>query len=109
MAAAPDHKAWVDEAQREALALRASRVMGLAAETCNDVLRAYSMAFAATAWFLSPWAIMAIMAIMAFMAFMALMALMALMAVTVGVVWILYRREFHSDLLAVLADDVPAG
>ena len=94
MAAAPDHKAWVDEARREAFALPAGRVMGLAAETFNGCLRAYSKAFAATAWFPSAWAFM---------------GLMALMAVTVGVVWILYRREFHSDLLAVLADDVPAG
>lgn len=46
------------------------------------------MAFAATAWFLSPW---------------------ALLAGTVGVVWILYRREFHSDVLAVLADDAPVA
>ena len=84
VAAAPDHKSWVNEAQRQAFALRAGRVMGLAAETFNDGLRAYYMAFAATAWFLSPW---------------------AFMAGTVGVVWILYRREFHSDVLAVLADD----
>ena len=84
VAAAPDHKSWVNEAQRQAFALRAGRVMGLAAETFNDGLRAYYMAFAATAWFLSPW---------------------AFMAGTAGVVWILYRREFHSDVLAVLADD----
>ena len=49
------------------------------------------MTFAPTAWFLSPWAFTPVV------------------AVTVGVVWILYRREFHSDLLSVLADDVPAG
>ena len=91
MAAAPDHKAWVDEAQREGVALRSSRVMGLAAETFNGGLRACCMTFVATAWFLSPW------------------ALTTVMAVTVGVVWILYRREFHFDLLSVLADDVPAG
>jgi len=41
------------------------------------------MAFAATAWFFSPW---------------------AFIAGTAGVVWVLYRREFHSDVLAVLAE-----
>ena len=45
------------------------------------------MAFAVTAWFLSP---------------------VAFAAGTASVVWILYRREFHSDVLAVLADDGPA-
>ena len=88
VAAAPDHKSWVDEAQRHAFALRAGRVMGLAAETFNDGLRAYYMAFAVTAWFLSP---------------------VAFAAGTASVVWILYRREFHSDVLAVLADDEPVA
>jgi uncharacterized membrane protein len=89
VAAAPDHKSWLDEAQRTAFASRAGRVMGLAAEAFNDGLRAYYMAFAATAWFFSPW---------------------AFIAGTAGVVWVLYRREFHSDVLAVLAespDDAP--
>jgi uncharacterized membrane protein len=36
------------------------------------------------AWFFSPW---------------------ALVAGTAAVVWILYRREFHSEVLGVLADD----
>jgi uncharacterized membrane protein len=84
VAAAPDHKAWVSEAQRQAFASRAGRVMGLAAESFNDGLRAYYMAFAATAWFFSPW---------------------AFMAGTATVVLILYRREFHSDVLEVLAED----
>jgi uncharacterized membrane protein len=83
VAAAPDHKSWLDEAQRTAFASRAGRVMGLAAETFNDGLRAYYMAFAVTAWFFSPW---------------------AFIAGTAGVVWVLYRREFHSDVLAVLAE-----
>ena len=89
VAAAPDHKSWLDEAQRLAFASRAGRVMGMAAETFNDGLRAYYMAFAAIGWFFSPW---------------------AFMAGTVGVVWILYRREFHSEVLAVLAEapDAPA-
>jgi uncharacterized membrane protein len=83
VAAAPEHSAWTDEAQRQAFASRAGRVMGLAAETFNDGLRAYYLAFAAVGWFFSPW---------------------AFMAGTAGVVWILYRREFHSDVLAVLAE-----
>ena len=92
VAAAPDQKSWLDEAQRTAFASRAGRagrVMGLAAEAFNDGLRAYCMAFAATAWFFSPW---------------------AFIAGTASVVWVLYRRGFHSDVLAVLAespDDAP--
>ena len=46
-------------AQREAFADHAGRVMGLAAETFNDGLRAYYMSFAAVAWFFSAWAFMA--------------------------------------------------
>lgn len=83
VAAAPPHEAFADEGRRNAFARRAGRVMGLAAETFNDGLRAYYMAFAAVAWFFSPW---------------------AFMAGTAGVVFVLYRREFHSDVLAVLAE-----
>jgi uncharacterized membrane protein len=86
--AAPDHKSWVSEGQRNAFATRSGRVMGLAAETFNDGLRAYYMAFAAVAWFFSPWAFMAASAL---------------------VVYILYRREFHSDVLAVLAEEPEAA
>jgi len=81
VAAAPDPKLFTDAAQRDAFASRAGRVMGLAAETFNDGLRAYYMSFAALAWFFSPW---------------------AMLGATAGVVFILYRREFHSDVLAVL-------
>ncbi len=86
VAAAPPHDRFRADAEREAFAQRAGRVMGLAAETFNDGLRAYYMSFAAMAWFFSPW---------------------ALMAGTAGVVWVLYRREFHSEVLAVLAGDGP--
>lgn len=82
VAAAPPHDRFAGDAEREAFASRAGRMMGLAAETFNDGLRAYYMSFAAMAWFFSPW---------------------ALMAGTASVVWILYRREFHSEVLAVLA------
>ncbi|MDH5541234.1 MAG: DUF599 domain-containing protein, partial [Rhizobacter sp.] len=66
---------------REAFAERAGRIIAMAAETFNDGLRAYYLAFAAIAWFFSAW-------------------LFAL--ASVGVIYILYRREFRSDLLAVL-------
>jgi uncharacterized membrane protein len=81
VASAPAHDRYLDEASRQAFADRAGRVVGMAAETFNDGLRAYYMSFAAAAWFFSPW---------------------ALMAASAGVVWVLYRREFHSEVLAVL-------
>ncbi|MEK8047078.1 DUF599 domain-containing protein [Ideonella margarita] len=81
VAAAPQwNDAWTDE-QREAFADRAGGVMGLAAETFNDGLRAYYMSFALVCWFFSPW---------------------AFIAGASAVVWVLFRREFHSDVLALL-------
>ena len=53
-------------------------MLGLAAETFNDGLRAYYFAFAAIGWFFSPW---------------------VYMLATLGVIYILYRREFRSDVL----------
>ncbi|MCZ8073581.1 MAG: DUF599 family protein, partial [Paucibacter sp.] len=47
-------------------------------------LRAYYLSFAAIAWFFSP---------------------LALMGATVGVIYVLYQREFHSDVLEVLRDE----
>lgn len=87
VAAAPPPERYTGQAERQGFAERAGRVMGLAAETFNDGLRAYYFSFAAVAWFFSPW---------------------AMMAGTAGVIFILYRREFHSDVLAVLRGDVPA-
>ena len=81
VAAAPEHTELLNDERRTEFARRAGRVMGLAAESFNDGLRAYYMAFAATGWFFSPW---------------------AMMAGTLGVVWILFRREFHSEVLDVL-------
>jgi uncharacterized membrane protein len=86
VAAAPERGAWTDEAQRNGFASRAGRMMAMAAETFNDGLRAYYFAFAALSWFISPW---------------------VFIVGTAGVVWILYRREFHSDVLAVLAEEPP--
>lgn len=79
--AAPDAASLASDAQREAFADRAGRVLGLAAETFNDGLRAYYFAFALVAWFVSAW---------------------AFVAATALVVWVLYRREFHSEVLREL-------
>lgn len=82
VASAPDHRVFErGEASREEFAQRAGRIVGLAAETFNDGLRAYYMSFAVVGWFFSPW---------------------WFVAGTAVVVWILYQREFHSDVLAVL-------
>ncbi len=81
VAAAPEASSVTDDAQREAFADRAGRVMGLAAESFNDGLRAYYMSFAAVSWFVSPW---------------------AMMAATATVIWVLYRREFRSEVLKAL-------
>jgi len=85
IASAPDPKAYeaLGEDVREAFADRAGRVMGLAAETFNDGLRGYYMAFAAAAWFFSP---------------------LAFALGTAGVVWVLYEREFRSEVLVALRD-----
>ena len=68
---------------REAFATRASRMVGLAAETFNDGLRAYYMSFALMSWFFST---------------------PAFVVATAVLVLILYNREFHSDVLHVLKD-----
>lgn len=82
VASAPEASQFAEQQlSREAFAERAGRVVGLAAETFNDGLRACYFAFAALAWFVSP----------------------VLCAVaTGGVIYVLYQREFHSDVLAVL-------
>jgi len=59
--------------------------VGAAAETFNDGLRAYYFAFAALAWFVSP---------------------VAMVVATLAVVAILYGREFHSEVLHILKEDV---
>lgn len=69
------------EADRHEFAERAGKLMGMAAESFADGLRAYYMSFAVIGWFVSP-------------------SLFALG--TLAVLWILYRREFRSDVLEVL-------
>jgi uncharacterized membrane protein len=68
---------------REMFALRASRLVGLAAETFNDGLRAYYLSFAIMAWFFST---------------------IAFALATAVVLLILYNREFDSDVLGVLRE-----
>mgnify|MGYP006205161571 CR=1 FL=1 len=68
-------------AEREDFILRAGKLMGMAAESFADGLRAYYMSFAVIAWFVSP---------------------LFFAVGTLAVLWILYRREFRSDVLAVL-------
>ena len=82
VASAPEASQFAEQQlSREAFAERAGRVVGLAAETFNDGLRACYFAFAALGWFVSP----------------------VLFAVaTGGVIYVLYQREFNSDVLAVL-------
>ena len=69
------------EMQRNAFADKAARVVSLAAETFNDGLRGYYVAFAAIGWFFSS---------------------LVFMVATCGVIFILFRREFQSEVLAVL-------
>lgn len=68
---------------RTRFAQRASDMVGAAAETFNDGLRAYYFSFAALAWFFSP---------------------VAMVVGTLLVVLILYRREFHSEVLGILRE-----
>ena len=86
VAAAPEKEQFeaagaAAEMQRSAFADRAGRIVSLAAETFNDGLRGYYFAFAAIGWFFSS---------------------AAFMVATAGVIIILYRREFQSEVLAVL-------
>jgi len=84
-----DFDAAVDPTLRRRHAERAGRVLGLAAETFNDGLRAVYLSFAAVLWFLSP---------------------LAFMVGTGVVIGVLYRREFHSEVLALLNESVdPVG
>jgi len=82
IASAPDPQAFASgAASRDEFADRAGRVVGLAAETFNDGLRAYYMAFAVILWFFSP---------------------LAFAIGTAGIIYLLYQREFRSEVLDVL-------
>ncbi|NKQ10726.1 DUF599 domain-containing protein [Pseudomonas sp. SST3] len=71
----------VSDQERKFFAERAARVISMAANQFNFGLRAYYFGMATLAWFVHPW---------------------FFMGVTAGVVLILYRREFHSDVLEVM-------
>jgi len=71
----------ITEQERRAFAERAARVISMAANQFNLGLRAYYFGMATLAWFINPW---------------------FFMLVTAGVVLVLYRREFHSDVLEVM-------
>jgi uncharacterized membrane protein len=83
VASAPDPAAFdrLGEDERTRFADRAGGVVGLAAETFNDGLRAYYFAFAAAAWLFSP---------------------IAFALASAGVAWVLYMREFHSEALRLM-------
>jgi uncharacterized membrane protein len=68
---------------RNLYADRAAAMVGAAAETFNDGLRAYYFSFAALAWFVSP---------------------LAMVIGTLIVIAILYSREFYSEVLFILRD-----
>jgi uncharacterized membrane protein len=68
---------------RQRFAERAAAMVGSAAETFNDGLRAYYFSFALLGWFISP---------------------LAMLLATLVVVAILYGREFHSDVLQLLRE-----
>jgi uncharacterized membrane protein len=84
VAAAPEADVFIREGQasREAFADKAGHIVSLAAETFNDGLRSYYFAFAAIGWFFSP---------------------IVFALATFGVVYILYQREFRSEVLDVLS------
>ncbi len=78
----PDPKEFASgKHDRELFAQRASRMVGMAAETFNDGLRGYYFAFAVIAWFFSP-------LLFAF--------------ATAFVLVILYSREYRSEVLEIL-------
>ncbi|WP_019339418.1 DUF599 domain-containing protein [Stutzerimonas stutzeri] len=71
----------VSDLERKSFAERAARVISMAANQFNFGLRAYYFGMATLSWFIHPW---------------------FFMVVTAGVVLVLYRREFHSDVLKVM-------
>ncbi|MCG8294093.1 DUF599 domain-containing protein [Pseudomonas entomophila] len=71
----------VSEQERRAFASRAAGVLSLAANQFNLGLRSYYFGMVMLCWFISPW---------------------LFMVMSVAVVFILYRREFHSRVLEVM-------
>ncbi len=78
----PDPKEFeAGKFDRALFSQRASRMLGMAAETFNDGLRGYYFAFAVIAWFFSAF---------------------TFACATAAVLLILYHREYRSDVLEVL-------
>jgi uncharacterized membrane protein len=71
----------VTEAERKAYADRAAQVLSMAGNEFNLGLRAYYFALATLTWFINP---------------------LLFVVTSAGVVYILYRREFHSDVLSAM-------
>lgn len=71
----------VTEQERRAFAGRAAKVLSMAANQFNFGLRAYYFGMSTLTWFISPW---------------------LFMLVSTGVVLVLFRREFHSEVLRVM-------
>lgn len=85
--AAPPHD-QLDDAQRQAWARRLGRLNTLAGDDFNLGLRAYYFGLALLAWFVHP---------------------LAFAGASIGVVAILYRREFASEPAALLGEDEEAS
>ncbi len=80
----PPPEAFIEgKFDREHYAQRAGKLLGMAAETFNDGIRAYYFSFAVISWFFSP---------------------LVFAVVTALVIGVLYTREFHSEVLHVLRD-----
>ncbi len=80
----PERMKTLGDEVRQRMAGRAAGLVSMAAESFNDGLRAYYMAFASVTWFFSP---------------------LAFIAATAIVVGILYQREFRSEALQLLSDN----
>ena len=76
----------ITEKERAAFVERTARVISLAANEFNLGLRSYYFALSLLAWFINPW---------------------LFMLISTGVMWVLYRREFHSRVLNVMLDKSP--
>ena len=76
----PSKEYWRKSAERIA------RVNSLAGNEFNRGIRAYYYGIAALGWFISPW---------------------LFIASTIWITWLLYRRDFASQMLKILRDDYP--
>lgn len=71
----------VSEVERKAFAIRAAKVLSTAAHSFNLGLRSYYFGLAVLSWFINPW---------------------LFIGITGWVVFVLYRREFKSEVLDIL-------